>query len=59
MATWVTFIFKLFMLYTYYFRATARSKPIFQKTRLKALQERDSMLEKIKRRIVKNENSVS
>lgn len=52
LSTWVVFIFKAFMLYTYFFRASARSPMIFQKTRLKAAQERDSMLETIKRRIL-------
>lgn len=46
--TWILFIFKAFMLYTYYFRAGARSGIIFQRTRLKALQERESMLNHIK-----------
>jgi hypothetical protein len=47
--TWIIFLFKAFMLYTYYFRASARSKMVFQKTKLKALQERDSMLIHIER----------
>lgn len=51
--TWIVFIFKAFMLYTYYFRASARSRTVFQKTRLKALQERDSMLSHIERIITK------
>jgi hypothetical protein len=50
--TWIIFIFKAFMLYTYYFRASARSPIIFQRTRLKAIQERDSMLNYIKRLIL-------
>lgn len=45
--TWIVFSFKLFMLFTYYFRASARSKPIFEKTTLKALIERRSTLDKI------------
>lgn len=49
--TWIIFIFKAFMLYTYYFRASARSGVVFQRTRLKALQERESMLNYIKRLI--------
>lgn len=55
--TWITFIFKAFMLYTYYFRASARSRTVFQRTRLKALQERDSMLNHIER-IVKKEKEI-
>lgn len=50
--TWIIFIFKAFMLYTYYFRASARSNTVFQRTRLKALQERDSMLNQIERIIL-------
>lgn len=50
--TWIIFIFKAFMLYTYYFRASARSNVVFQRTRLKALQERDSMLNQIERLIL-------
>jgi hypothetical protein len=53
--TWIVFIFKAFMLYTYYFRASARSPIIFQRTRLKAIQERDSMLNYIKRLILNNQ----
>ena len=45
--TWIVFSFKALMLYTYYFRANARSKPIFEKTTLKALIERRSTLDKI------------
>ncbi len=56
MGTVVMFVFKAFMLYTYYFRASARSKPIFQKTRLKALQERESMLDYIERLIAKEKS---
>jgi hypothetical protein len=55
--TWIVFIFKAFMLYTYYFRASARSRTVFQRTRLKALQERDSMLSHIER-IVKKEKEI-
>lgn len=55
--TWIIFIFKAFMLYTYYFRASARSRNIFQKTRLKALQERDSMLNHIERLVLKQETN--
>lgn len=51
--TWITFGFKALMLYTYYFRASARSKPIFEKTSLKALSERLSMLDEIKRIVLK------
>lgn len=50
--TWIVFIFKAFMLYTYFFRASARSKYIFGLTRLKALQERNSMLSQIERLIL-------
>ncbi len=46
-ATWVFFIFKAFMLYTYYFKASARSKPIFEKTVLKALMERERTLSEL------------
>lgn len=53
--TWIVFIFKAFMLYTYYFRASARSGIIFQRTRLKASQERESMLNYIKRLIFKTQ----
>lgn len=53
--TWVFFVFKMFILIWVYFKATFRSKIIFQKTNLKAVQERDSMLDRIERMILKKE----
>lgn len=53
--TWVFFVFKIFILIWVYFKATFRSKIIFQKTNLKAVQERDSMLDRIERMILKKE----
>ncbi len=55
--TWVFFVFKMFILIWVYFKATFRSKIIFQKTNLKAVQERDSMLDRIERMIIKKENN--
>lgn len=55
--TWVFFVFKMFILIWVYFKATFRSKIIFQKTNLKAVQERDSMLDRIERMILKKENN--
>lgn len=57
--TWVFFVFKMFILIWVYFKATFRSKIIFQKTNLKAVQERDSMLDRIERMILKKENKKS
>ena len=47
----------MFMLVWVYFKANFRSKFIFQKTNLKAVQERDSMLDRIERMILKKENN--
>lgn len=55
--TWVFFVFKMFILIWVYFKATFRSKIIFQKTNLKAVQERDSMLDRIERMILKKEKN--
>ncbi|MCK9319359.1 hypothetical protein [Methanoculleus sp.] len=55
--TWIFFVFKMFMLVWVYFKANFRSKFIFQKTNLKAVQERDSMLDRIERMIIKKENN--
>ena len=45
--TWAIFIFKATMLYFAYFRGNARSKIIFKKTTLKAMQERRKELDRI------------
>jgi hypothetical protein len=51
-ATWIFFVFKAFMLWTYYFRANARRKAIFYKTIVKAQAERLNTLDECKRRIL-------
>lgn len=48
-ATWIFFTIKMLFLFWVYFKANFRSYTIFKKTELKALQERDSMLNKLKR----------
>jgi hypothetical protein len=51
-STWAMFLLKLFILFWVYTKATFRSKPIFKKTQVKALQERASMLDRIERRVL-------
>ena len=54
--TWVMFTFKMVILFWAYFKANSRSKTIFKKTTLKALQERRKELDRIE---LKYKKSVS
>ena len=61
-ATWVFFVLKMFQLSWTYLKASMRSKPIFERTFIKALQEREKTLNGYKKKyqvIESNKESVS
>ena len=56
-ATWVFFVLKMFQLTWTYLKASMRSKPIFERTFIKALQERENTLNGYKKKYQVIENN--